>query len=140
VTSPGIAPVRFLTYSVVGVAAFGIDVLVFNAVLALAGVSPYIARLFSFLIASSAAWWLNRSVTFRDSTGRRGLEWARFLAVNVVGGLVNYATFATLIATIPLAAAYPVLALAAGSLCGLTFNFTASVRYVFRAPSPLKGF
>jgi putative flippase GtrA len=134
------ASLRFLTYSGVGVIAFGVDVLVFYAVLVLAGASPYLARLASFVIAGSAAWWLNRSITFRGAANDRpDLEWARFLALNLVGGLVNYATFAILIATLPLAATYPVLALAAGSLCGLSFNFTASTRYVFQAAPRSRG-
>jgi putative flippase GtrA len=37
------------------------------------------------------------------------------------------------IATVTLAASFPVLALAAGSVSGVAFNFTAYQRYVFRA-------
>ncbi len=59
------------------------------------------------------------------------------MAANLVGGSVNYVSFVLVIATVPLAAAYPVLALAAGSLCGVAFNFTAYRRYVFRTdPGP----
>jgi putative flippase GtrA len=125
---------RFLKYSGIGTIAFLIDAVVFQAVLLLVDASPYVARLASFIVAGSAAWWLNRTFTFRDvSNARPDLQWARFLAVNVVGGVANYATFAVLLVGCPVAATYPVLALAAGSLVGLCFNFVAASRYVFRA-------
>jgi putative flippase GtrA len=128
--TPGI---RFLKFLGIGVIAFLIDVVVFQATVALAQASPYVARLVSFVVTVTAAWWLNRTFTFADADNiRPDLQWGRFFAANLVGGSVNYATFALMIATLPVAQAYPVIALAAGSLCGLLFNFTAYRRYVFR--------
>ena len=129
---------RFLKFSGIGVIAFLIDAVVFQTVLSLWGASPYAARAVSFVVATSAAWWLNRTFTFRDADNLRpDLQWARFFAANLVGGAVNYAAFAVMIATFALAAAYPVLALAAGSLCGVSFNFAAYRRYVFRTDAGL---
>ena len=124
---------RFLKFSGIGVVAFLIDVVVFQAVLSLSSASLYAARAVSFVVATSAAWWLNRTFTFRDAENARpDLQWARFFAANLVGGSVNYITFVLMLAIVPLAAVYPLLALAAGSLCGVAFNFTAYRRYVFR--------
>ena len=124
---------RFLKFSGIGVVAFLIDVVAFQATLSFANASPYAARVVSFVVATGAAWWLNRTFTFHDADNLRpDLQWARFFAANLVGGSVNYITFVLMIAIVPLAAGYPVLALAAGSLCGVTFNFTAYRRYVFR--------
>ena len=124
---------RFLKFSSIGIVAFSIDVIVFQATLSLAGLSPYAARLVSFGVATSGAWWLNRTFTFHDAdNGRPDLQWARFFAANLVGGSVNYAVFVVTLAAVPIAAAHPVLALAAGSLSGVFFNFTAYRRYVFR--------
>lgn len=129
---------RFLKFSGIGIVSFSIDVLAFQAALSLAGMSPYTARVVSFVVATSAAWWLNRTFTFHDAdNGRPDLQWARFFAANLVGGAINYAVFAIMIATLLIAAAHPVLALAAGSLCGVFFNFTAYRRYVFRAGAGL---
>jgi putative flippase GtrA len=123
---------RFVKFSGIGVVSFAIDVLAFKATLSL-GVSPYGARVVSFLVATTAAWWLNRTFTFHDAgSDRWERQWARFMAANLVGGVVNYAVFAVMIATWPIALAYPVLALAAGSVSGVFFNFTAYRRYVFR--------
>ena len=125
---------RFVKYFTVGVVAFSIDVIVFQAMLTVGGASPYVARVVSFIAATTSAWWLNRTFTFHDAVGTRPeLQWARFVAANLVGGSVNYAAFVLTIAMVPLAAAYPVIALAVGSVCGLAFNFTAYQRYVFRA-------
>ena len=124
---------RFLKFSCIGVVAFLVDVIAFQAALSLAGASPYSARVVSFVVATSSAWWMNRTFTFRDAENTRpDLQWARFIAANLVGGSVSYAIFVLAIAVIPLAAAYPVLALAAGSASGVAFNFTAYLRYVFR--------
>ena len=124
---------RFLRVFGIGVVAFLIDAIVFQGVLSLSSASLYLARLISFVVATTAAWWLNRTFTFRDATGTPPhLQWARFFAANLVGGSVNYAVFVLGIAMVPLAAAFPVLALAAGSVCGVAFNFTAYQRYVFR--------
>lgn len=125
--------IRFMKFLGIGVIAFFIDVAAFQATLRLAHASPYVARPVSFVVAVTAAWWLNRTFTFADADGvRPDLQWARFFAANLVGGAVNYATFVLIIATVPVAAAYPVIALAAGSLAGLLFNFTAYRRFVFR--------
>jgi putative flippase GtrA len=43
--------------------------------------------------------------------------------------------FALTLAALPLMRAYPVLALAVGSLSGVAFNYTAYKRYVFRTGS-----
>jgi len=124
---------RFLKFSGIGIVAFLIDVIVFQAALSFSSASIYAARAFSFVVATSAAWWLNRTFTFRDAENTRPeLQWARFFAANLVGGTVNYAVFVLAIVTVPFAAAYPVLALAAGSVSGVAFNFTAYLRYVFR--------
>jgi putative flippase GtrA len=129
---------RFLKFSGIGIVSFLIDVVVFQAALSLAGMSPYAARVVSFVVATSAAWWLNRTFTFHDAdNGRPDLQWARFFAANLVGGAVNYAVFVLMIATLPIAATYPVLALAAGSVSGVFFNFTAYRRYVFRTDAGL---
>jgi len=129
---------RFLKFCGIGIVAFLVDVVAFQAALSLAGMSPYSARVVSFLVATTAAWWLNRTFTFHDANNERPeRQWARFMAANLVGGAVNYAVFVVMIAALPIAATYPVLALAGGSVSGVFFNFTAYRRYVFRTDAGL---
>lgn len=57
----------------------------------------------------------------------------RFVAANGVGALVNYGTYAALVALVPFVAARPVLGVAVGSVAGLVFNFTFSKLWVFHS-------
>jgi putative flippase GtrA len=93
----------------------------------------YIARILSFLAAATATWALNRRFTFRGAA-RQPLhrEWAKFLAANSFGGVVNYAVSVGLVTALAVVAAHPFLAVAAGSLAGMCFNFAASKRLVFK--------
>jgi putative flippase GtrA len=130
------AALRFAKFSCIGIAGFLVDAGVFQALVSFAGVSPYIAKILSFPVAATVSWWLNRTYTYASS-GRvgAGSQWAQSLAVNVVGGLANYAVFAAVYAAVPLATAYPVMAVAAGAVAGLVFNFTLSDKLVFRSRS-----
>ncbi len=91
------------------------------------------AWFFAFVPAVTFTWWGNRSFTFAEhaSTGARAMlhEWARFVATNSFGALVNLVVYELLI---HLTAASPLLALACGVLAGMVFNFTLSKKFVFR--------
>lgn len=123
---------QFLWFGLVGVAGFFIDVAALYAAMAVFGAGPYSGRVFSYLVAATGTWALNRRYTFPDQRrADRWHEWSRFLAANAVGGAVNYSVYAVLIATSGTVAALPVLGVAAGSLAGLAVNFTLSRLIVF---------
>ena len=123
---------KFLKFSGIGIVGFLVDVGVLQAAVTTSAVSPYAARLASYLAAATTTWWLNRQFTFREAShAAAATQWARFLAVNAIGFGANYLTFAALVATLPLAATYPVLAVPAGSLAGLCFNFLLSKKFAF---------
>ena len=123
---------RFVKFSGVGIVGFLVDVSVLQSAVSAFGISPYVARLASYVAAASATWWLNRQFTFTDASRTApAIQWARFLAVNAIGFSANYVTFAVIIATLPLAAKYPVLAVPFGSLAGLLFNFFLSKKFAF---------
>ena len=88
------------------------------------------------VLGQVAAWEKEIAVRWRfhggNHAGRIHHQWARFVAVNAFGGAVNYAVYAALIASGDPFTAHPALAVAAGSLSGLFFNFTASKKLVFR--------
>ncbi|MBP0493000.1 GtrA family protein [Pararoseomonas indoligenes] len=128
---------QFLRFGVVGTIGFLVDTGVLYAALA-SGADLYAGRALSYVVAATGNWALNRSWTFREAgrpTGRGALgrQWALFLAVNLVGFAVNYGTYALMVANLPVAAAHPVLAVAAGSLAGMGGNFLLSRRFVFKA-------
>jgi len=123
---------RFLKFAGIGVIGFGVDAGVLQAAISFFAASPYSARVASYLAAATTTWWLNRNLTFRESLHvQPARQWARFLVVNLTGGIVNYATFAVLVATVPLVTLHPVLGVAAGSLAGLIFNFLLSKKFAF---------
>jgi putative flippase GtrA len=122
---------QFLRFALVGCAGFLVDAGVLNVVLLL-GADRYAGRIVSYLAAATFTWALNRHYTFRAQRDtRRVREWASFLAANAVGGLINWSTYAVLVAVSPTVYAHPVLGVAAGSIAGLVVNFTLSREYVF---------
>lgn len=126
---------QLFRFGVVGVAGFLVDAGVLTVAIA-AGLGPWIGRIVSYLAAASTTFALNRAWTFRGraAAGGIGTQWARFVTLNLGGFALNYATYAALIATVPLVAAHPVLGVAAGSVVGMGANFFLSRHFVFRAP------
>ncbi|HEV7367744.1 GtrA family protein [Arenibaculum sp.] len=124
---------QFLRFGIVGTVGFLVDGAILVLSMALLGTGPYLGRVVSYLGAATATWALNRTFTFRGRHhGPAHHQWARFIAVNAVGGAVNYATYAVLVMVSATVAAHPVLGVAAGSIAGLAFNFTGSRLLVFR--------
>ncbi|MGG5822265.1 GtrA family protein [Falsiroseomonas sp. HW251] len=126
---------QFLRFGVVGTVGFVVDTSVLYAGLAL-GLGLYGGRAISYLVAATTTWALNRAWTFRGQGDKPALQqWATFLMVCLVGFACNYGTYAALVSTVPLAARYPVIGVAAGSLAGMIGNFLLSRRFVFGGAS-----
>lgn len=127
--------VEFVRFAAVGTAAFVVDTAVLYLAL-WAGLGLYSGRVVSYLVAATFTWYGNRRFTFvSHAHGAPAVtaEWARFLLANLIGGAVNYATYALLISSLLIARTHPVLGVAAGALAGLTVNFIASKFVVFRS-------
>jgi putative flippase GtrA len=124
---------QFLSFAVVGVIGFLVDSAVLYAAKDGLGLGLYAGRVLSFLVAATTTWILNRTFTFgRPQAPSLVREWLRFLSVNSIGGLVNYATYSALVATVAQVAEHPILGVAAGSIAGLAFNYLGSKHAVFR--------
>jgi putative flippase GtrA len=124
---------EFLRFGVVGTVGFVVDTAVLYGALAL-GAGLYGGRALSYLTAATATWLLNRAWTFRGrGAGQKAhRQWALFVVVNLGGFVLNYGTYALLVAFVPVVAAHPVLGVAAGSLAGMFSNFVLSRQLVFR--------
>ena len=132
-TAPFIASREFTTFAAIGAAAFFVDAGALYAFVA-AGSGLYVGRLLSWTLAASFTWYLNRRLTFAGADGQPAVsQWLRFIAANSVGGALNYATYASLIALSATVRHWPVVAVAAGSLAGLLLNFVLSRKMVFRS-------
>jgi putative flippase GtrA len=123
---------QFLRFSLVGIAGFLVDWAILSLALSMMGLGFYSGRVLSFLGAATFTWTGNRQFTFRQAS-RDGptKQWQRFIGVNLVGGLVNYAVYAALIYNFATVQSWPVIGLAVGSITGLAFNYTGSRLLVF---------
>ncbi len=132
VTSARIAIlVQFLMFGTVGTLGFLVDTAVVYALRHSLGL--YGAGMASYSVAATVTWVLNRIWTFRgQGSGRAHHQWARFLAVNLGGFVLNRGTYAALVTFVPLCAAQPVYAVAAGAIAGMFLNFCLSRSMVFR--------
>lgn len=122
---------QFLKFGTVGTLGFLADTAVVYALRGALGL--YAAGMVSYLLVATLNWALNRAWTFRgQGSGPPHRQWVRFLAVNLLGLVLNRGTYAVLVTVVPLCARQPVFAVAAGSLAGMMVNFTLSRQLVFR--------
>ena len=127
--SPGVR--RFTIFALVGAFGFAVDAGVLS-ILAWNGVNIYLARFFSFGIASAATWFLNRKLTFQTAHSNQPTkEYGRYVAVQAIGGALNMGVFTGVVMQWPLLSSQPIVPLAFGAIAGLLFNFIASRNYVF---------
>ena len=93
-----------------------------------------IATLAAYFIAATMNWVLNRLWTFRGRGGQDSLfrQWLNFLGANGLGFVLNRSAVFALAWSSPFCLAHPVVALAVGSLTGMSANYTLSRRLVFR--------
>jgi putative flippase GtrA len=94
-------------------------------------IGPLQAQGFAFPLAASVTWWCNRRFTFGASHRTVHQEWLRYLLANALGWTANNGVYVWMIFSLPLAYQHPALAVAAGSLAGMVFNFSVSRRLVF---------
>ncbi|TCS62972.1 GtrA family protein [Varunaivibrio sulfuroxidans] len=122
-------------YIVVGGVGFVIDGGIMSALHGFWSWSPMAARAVSFPAAVSATWMLNRHWTF----GRGGViaprrRYGPYVAVQVIGALINLGVFALAVRLSEPLAAYPIMALAVAAVPALGFTYGASRFFVFRQP------
>jgi putative flippase GtrA len=124
-----IEPAKF---AVVGGIAFVIDGTILSAILHFFPTAVLAARVPSFLVAATAAWWLHRKFTFAATGAHRPkvAQWFSFVTTNGIGNLINLVVYGLLVMA---GGWHPLLALAAASLVAMVFNYSVSRFVVFRA-------
>jgi putative flippase GtrA len=121
---------EFLRFGLVGALGFCLDVAFVYALIPSLGL--YGAGAVAYFIVASINWALNRLWTFSDRTHRAAhTQWLRFLAVNLLGFILNRGAYSLLLALFVLPRHYPILAVAAGAASGFLINFLLSRRLVF---------
>ena len=124
---------EIVRFGISGVAGFVVDagiVVIFTREL---GLGPIVAQVIAFSVAVTVTWLINRHWTFAEHASDNWLyEWTRYVAANSVGAVVNNGIYAILVLTVVLFSKTPVLAVAAGSMAGMGFNFASSKLMVFK--------
>jgi len=125
--------VQFLMFGGVGLIGFVIDTATVYALWHWVGL--YIAGIAAYFTAATGTWFFNRLWTFRGQTGSDPwyVQWARFLAANFGGFVVNRGLYAIMVTFVAIAARAPVIAVFAGGLAGMMLNFNLTRKMVFRA-------
>ena len=125
------AKIEIVLFSLVGAAGFVVDAAIVWA-LTSNGANAIIAQAIAFAVAVTVTWLLNRQFTFaQHASPNRLREWMHYAAANSIGAVVNNGVYVLLVLMVAMFTKEPVLAVAAGSLAGLVFNFTASRAWVF---------
>jgi putative flippase GtrA len=123
--------VQFLMFGTVGGIGFLADTATVYSLRRSLGL--YGAGMVAYVVAATVTWILNRVWTFRGlGSGPMHRQWARFLAVNLGGFVLNRGTYAALVTWVAVCAEEPVLAVAAGAIAGMFVNFGLSRAVVFR--------
>ncbi len=125
---------EFARFAVIGTVGFIVDASTLKLLVAFLHMDLYSGRLVSYVIAATGNWMLNRHFTFKQANPASPVrQWLKYMGANGIGFAVNYSTYAALITYVAITKSNPVLAVAAGSFAGLSFNFTINKFWVFRA-------
>jgi len=123
---------RFVRFCIVGGTGFVVDLTVLLGMIQFFDANPVKARIFSFAIALSVTWILNRTFTFHAQTSDNRLaEWIRYAFINSTGGAINLAIYSALIMTGRIPFSIPFVALSIASAIALIFNYFGSKIFVF---------
>ena len=127
--TPKTLPGQILRFGVVGFAGFLLNACMVALVSATTG--PVWAQVFTFPLAASLTWWLNRHYTFGLSRHVWHREWLHYVAANSIGWIAINGVYFLLIVHYSWFYERPAAALIAGACCGFLLNFTTSKVFVF---------
>ena len=125
--------VSLVRFIVVGSIGFAVDGGVLTLLTAGYGLSPFAARCFSFPIALTVTWLLNRIWTFcggADAPPMR--QYAIYTLIQLAGLAVNFSVFTLLILWLPVFERWPLAALAIGSGLSMGVTYLLSRYVAFR--------
>lgn len=120
-------------FALAGGVGFAVDAAIFISLFQWLNWGLVPARLISFSAAATATWLVNRNLTFAHRKSANHLsEWARYIAVNATGAILNLVIFILVMQYLPDSGPYPFLALAMASGIAMVVNFTGSKYLAFR--------
>ncbi len=120
---------QFPRFLLVGSTAFVADIVYTKVMLLLFAVPIVPLRISSFLIFSALVWYANRTYSFQVEKPPTFREYLKFMVSVSVGGTVNVVVSSYVLHTYTTLPFLTTLAISAGVLSGMGFNFMA-MRYV----------
>ena len=124
---------QLVQFGISGVAGFLVDAGIVALCTKTVGTRPIPAQAVAFSVAVTVTWLINRHWTFAEHASDKWLhEWIRYVAANSIGAAVNNSVYAILVLTAVTFSKDPVLAVAAGSVAGMVFNYSSSNFLVFK--------
>lgn len=126
--------IRFLRFAFIGACGFVVNWVALYIALHVLRFDKYSGWFVAFFVAVTFTWWGNRTLTFRDRAATTGLlrEWFAFLVGNSLGAAANFSVYFLLVTFAPQPFDNPLLAIVAGTIVGMVFNFAVSSRFIFR--------
>ncbi len=125
---------EIIKFGISGVAGFIVDASLVAILTQAFEQDPIVAQIISFTVAVTVTWFINRHWTFAEHASDKWIhEWTRYVAANSIGAAVNNGVYAILVLTVTSFSETPVLAVAAGSIAGMVFNYTSSKFIAFNS-------
>ncbi len=124
---------QFIRFGISGVVGFLVDAGIVALCTQTIGMRPIPSQAVAFCVAVTVTWLINRNWTFAGHERNKWLhELTRYVASNSLGAAVNNGVYGMLVLTLTIFSRDPVLAVGAGSLAGMSFNFTLAKLFVFK--------
>jgi putative flippase GtrA len=121
---------RLISFAVVGGTGFIVDAGVLTTLLEFRLTDKFSARVAAIGLALLVTWTLNRRFTFEASDRHVAVEGMRYGTVGIVGNLINFGVYSSILILFP--HVEPLIALILGSATGTIFAYTGYSKLVFR--------
>ena len=120
---------RLFWFVLAGGTGFAVDAGLTHLLIAMTPLGPFAARIPAIAAAMAATWFLNRTLTFGQSSTSLAAEGFRYWAIGVTAALLNYTVYSLLIHRLP--DLQPVAAIVFSSLAAMAYSFFGYSRFVF---------
>lgn len=123
---------ELITFAIVGGVGFLTEAVILEVLIVGQSWGVFAGRAISFPGAVTITWLLNRVISFRTRCSLpAGAEYRRYLAVQILGVVINLVAYALAVSLAPPLRQLPIIPLAIGAWFGLLFNFFAPRHFIF---------
>lgn len=120
----------FMRFALVGVTGLSLNICVVYLLRGYIGLVP--SRIFSYGVAVTMTWLLNRCFTFRSRDPKKFHQWSRYLLVYLFTGIGHVVLFALLVKQYLFFSEHPIIPIVMIAALLAVVNFSFSKRLVFK--------